>query len=135
MKPSSVQSLSVTDTYANIPWLLQTPAGVIDYFYVSYRPTSSNTWMMATTSLPNNTRSYQLTGLTPGTAYVVGVATKNALVNPSNYTITTFTTAGEVTSIYGMVCSYPAPSPSSSALSDWTSHSNHLCWDTIQHNL
>ena len=99
----------MTDTYANISWLLQTPARFIDTFYVSYRPTSSNTWMMATTSLPNNTRSYQLTGLTPGTAYVVGVATKNALVNPSNYTTTTFTTAGEVTSIYGMVCSYPSP--------------------------
>ena len=101
----------MTDTYANISWLLQTPAGFIDNFYVSYKPTSSNTWMMATTSLPNNTRSYQLTGLTPGTAYVVGVATKNALVNPSNYTMTTFTTAGEVTSIYGIVCSYPAPPP------------------------
>ena len=101
----------MTDTYANISWLLQTTAGFIDTFYVSYRLTSSNTWMMATTSLPNNTRSYQLTGLTPGTAYVVGVATKNALVNPSNYTTTTFTTAGEVTSIYGMVCSYPTPIP------------------------
>ena len=109
--PSSVQSTAVTDTYVNISWLLQTPAGFIDNFYVSYRHTSSNTWMTATTSLPNNTRSYQLTGLTPGTAYDVGVATKNALVNPSNYTTTTFTTAGEVTSIYGMVCAPILPLP------------------------
>ena len=107
--PSSVQIPAVTDTYATISWLLQTSAGFIDNFYVSYRPTSSNTWIIDTTSLPNNTRSYQLTGLIPGTAYFVGVATKNAHVNPSNYTTTTFTTAGKVTSIYGMVCSYPAP--------------------------
>ena len=99
----------MADTYVNITWTLQTPAGFIDSFIVSYRTISSQTWTLATSSLLNYTRSYLLTGLSPSTTYVVGVATKNPLPLPSNYTTTTFTTAGGMT-IYGMLWSYqPLP--------------------------
>ena len=84
----------ITDTYVNITWQLENPAGFIDYFILSYRLESSQTWNVAAPILSNGTLNYLLTGLSPNTTYVVGVATKNGLLHPSNYTTVTFTTAG-----------------------------------------
>ena len=78
----------------NITWQLENPAGFIDYFNLSYRLESSQTWNVAAPILANGTLNYLLTVLSPNTTYVVGVATKNGLLNPSNYTTVTFTTAG-----------------------------------------
>eukprot|EP00731_Ephydatia_muelleri_P009423 Em0005g9a len=93
IKPASVLPSVITDTYVNITWLLENPAGFIDYFILSYRLESSQTWNVAAPILSNGTLNYLLTGLSPNTTYVVGVATKNGLQDPSNYTTVTFTTA------------------------------------------
>eukprot|EP00731_Ephydatia_muelleri_P009426 Em0005g12a len=95
IKPASVRAPVITDTYVNITWQLQNPAGFIDYFILSYRLESSQTWKVAAPILSNGTLNYLLTGLSPNTTYVVGVATKNGLLNPSNYTTVTFTTAAK----------------------------------------
>ncbi|KAL5494513.1 hypothetical protein EMCRGX_G015863 [Ephydatia muelleri] len=93
IKPASVLPSVITDTYVNITWQLENPAGFIDYFILSYRLESSQTWSVAAPILSNGTLNYLLTGLSPDTTYVVGVATKNGLQDPSNYTTVTFTTA------------------------------------------
>eukprot|EP00731_Ephydatia_muelleri_P009431 Em0005g17a len=95
IKPASVLASGITDTYVNITWQLQNPAGFIDYFILSYRLESSQTWNVAAPILSNGTLNYLLTGLSPNTTYVVGVATKNGLLYPSNYTTVTFTTAAK----------------------------------------
>eukprot|EP00731_Ephydatia_muelleri_P009425 Em0005g11a len=94
IKPASVLPSVIMDTYVNITWLLENPAGFIDYFNLSYRLESSQTWNVAAPILSNGILNYLLTGLSPNTTYVVGVATKNGLQDPSNYTTVTFTTAG-----------------------------------------
>ncbi|KAL5494529.1 hypothetical protein EMCRGX_G015881 [Ephydatia muelleri] len=101
IKPASVLPSVIMDTYVNITWLLENPAGFIDYFNLSYRLESSQTWNVAAPILSNGTLNYLLTGLSPNTTYVVGVATKNGLLYPSNYTTVTFTTAerGDIMSI------------------------------------
>ena len=91
----------------NITWQLENPAGFIDYFILSYRLESSQTWNVAAPILSNGTLNYLLTGLSPNTTYVVGVATQNGLQDPSNYTTVTFTTAGKGCPYMVVLCPDP----------------------------
>lgn len=81
--PSSPQNLTqkpLSSTSARIAWSAPANTGTLAYTYtVQYRIKSTNTWTSAAANLPSSQTSYDLTGLTAGTAYDIQVLAVNSV--------------------------------------------------------
>jgi len=91
-QPLNPNVTTITHTTATVNWV--SPGGiggtVVCGFQLSYRPIGG-AWS-PTVSLPANTTTYGLTGLTPLTTYAVRIRTNCCSSFNSNYVNTTFTT-------------------------------------------
>jgi Metallo-peptidase family M12B Reprolysin-like/Secretion system C-terminal sorting domain/Bacterial pre-peptidase C-terminal domain/Fibronectin type III domain len=120
--PAGLTASAITTTSATVEWA--SVSGAISYD-VDYKPNSSATWINAATG--TTAISFDLTGLTPGTAYDYRVRT-NCTSGSSAYSVAQFTTTSIVT------CSAPTGLTSSAvtttgATVSWTAVSDALSYD------
>ncbi|MCQ2284833.1 MAG: fibronectin type III domain-containing protein, partial [Bacteroidales bacterium] len=112
--PSNVQASNITTTGATITW---TPGGTESAWNLQYK-TASGSWSNSITV--NNTPSYNLTGLTPATAYQVRVLALCDITTSSDWATASFTTQ--------TAQEENCPAPTNVTATDIQNHSALISW-------